>query len=33
MLRVVYIAEESRVVTVPRRETQTERTASAEERY
>ena len=33
MSRVVYIAEESRVVTVPRRDTQSERTASAEERY
>lgn len=33
MLRTVYVAAESRVVIVPRRETQSERTASAEERY
>lgn len=33
MLRTVYIAAENRVVIVPRRETQSERTASAEERY
>jgi hypothetical protein len=33
MLRTVYVAAENRVVIIPRRDTSSERTASAEERY